>query len=140
MRHCAGRSTLPLPGRRGRLWARRARVNLADGNRIHVQDRNRIPADMGTLAAIPPRSYAVLVLSGGDRASWLCYCRAPQTGDAARVAPIGKLSGVLAALFGVVFFGERLNRLGTLLIASWSPPSVRVGAPRRRCRRGARIP
>jgi hypothetical protein len=56
------------------------------------------------------------------------------------VAPIGKLSGVLAALFGVVFLGERLNRLGTLLIASWSPPSVRVGAPRRRCRRGARIP
>ena len=51
--------------------------------------------------------------------SWLCYFRALKLGDAARVAPIDKLSIVLVALFGVVFLGERLsgvNWLGVALI------------------------
>ena len=42
-------------------------------------------------------------------------------GDAARVAPIDKLSVVLVAVFGVVFLGEALafiNWVGVLLIAS----------------------
>jgi transporter family protein len=41
-------------------------------------------------------------------------------GDAARMAPIDKLSVVLVALFGVAFLGERLsvsNWLGVALIA-----------------------
>jgi transporter family protein len=52
--------------------------------------------------------------------SWLCYFRALQLGDAARVAPIDKLSVVLVAVFGVAFLGEQLsavNWLGVLLIA-----------------------
>lgn len=43
-----------------------------------------------------------------------------QLGDAARVAPIDKLSVVLVAIFGVVLVGERValhNWLGVLLIA-----------------------
>jgi transporter family protein len=42
-------------------------------------------------------------------------------GDAARVAPIDKLSVVLVALFGVIFLGERLsgaNWLGVAMIAA----------------------
>ena len=53
--------------------------------------------------------------------SWLCYFRALKLGDAARVAPIDKLSVVLVAVFGVVFLGERLatlNWVGVALIAA----------------------
>jgi transporter family protein len=74
------------------------------------------------LDAIPGRSYAFLVLSGlATGASWLCYFRALQVGDAARVAPIDKLSVVFVAVFGVAFLGERLsswNWLGVLLIGA----------------------
>jgi transporter family protein len=54
-------------------------------------------------------------------ASWICYFRALKIGDAAKVAPIDKLSVVLVALFAVVFLGERLtapNWLGVALIAA----------------------
>ena len=72
--------------------------------------------------AVPMRSWIFLVLSGlATGASWLCYFRALKIGDAARVAPIDKLSVVLVALFGVAFLGERpsLNGwLGIALIAS----------------------
>jgi transporter family protein len=89
---------------------------------------------LGTLAAIvaatgqwqapstiPTKTWIFLVLSGlATGASWLCYFRALKLGDAARVAPIDKLSVVLVALFGVVFLGERLsgaNWAGVALIA-----------------------
>jgi transporter family protein len=74
------------------------------------------------LASIGGRSYLFLVLSGlATGGSWLCYFRALKLGDAARVAPIDKLSVVLVAIFGVVFLGERLsgaNWLGVGLIAA----------------------
>jgi transporter family protein len=73
-------------------------------------------------AAISPRGGLFLVLSGlATGASWLCYFRALKLGDAARVAPIDKLSVVLVAVFGVVFLGEWLsgaNWLGIGLIAA----------------------
>ena len=73
------------------------------------------------LGSISPRSYIFLTLSGlATGASWLCYFRALQLGEAARVAPIDKLSTVLVAIFGVTFLGERLtgmNWLGIALIA-----------------------
>jgi len=72
--------------------------------------------------SISGRSYAFLVLSGlATGASWLCYFRALKVGDAARVAPIDKLSVVLVAVFGVLFLGERLsgaNWLGVVLIGA----------------------
>ena len=71
--------------------------------------------------AVSGRTYVFLVLSGlATGASWLCYFRALQLGDVARVAPIDKLSVVLVALFGAVFLGERLaavNWLGVAMIA-----------------------
>lgn len=70
---------------------------------------------------ISARTYMFLTLSGlATGGSWLCYFRALKLGDAARVAPIDKLSVVLVAIFGVIFLGEKLtlpNWLGILLIA-----------------------
>lgn len=72
--------------------------------------------------SISGRTYLFLVLSGiATGGSWLCYFRALKLGDAARVAPIDKLSVVLVAVFGVVFLGERLsapNWLGVAFIAA----------------------
>lgn len=69
---------------------------------------------------ISARSWLFLVLSGlATGASWLAYFRALQIGDAARVAPVDKLSVVLVALFGAVFLGERMstiNWFGIVLI------------------------
>jgi transporter family protein len=72
--------------------------------------------------SVPARSLVFLVLSGlATGASWVCYFRALKLGDAARVAPIDKLSVVLVAIFGVMFLGERLalpNWLGIALVAA----------------------
>ena len=58
--------------------------------------------------AIPSRSYLFLLLSGlATGASWVCYFRALKIGEAAKVAPVDKLSVVLVALFAFVFLGER---------------------------------
>jgi transporter family protein len=74
------------------------------------------------LTSIPGKTYLFLVLSGlATGASWLCYFRALKPGDAARVAPLDKLSVVLVAVFGVLFLGEELampNWLGIALIAA----------------------
>ena len=60
-------------------------------------------------SSVSPRSYAFLVLVGVPTGgSWLCYFRALKLGDAARVAPIDKLSVVLVAIFGVTVLGEKL--------------------------------
>jgi len=72
--------------------------------------------------SVSTRTYVFLVLSGlATGASWLCYFRALKIGEAARVAPIDKLSIVLVAIFGVAFLGEKLaapNWLGVALIAA----------------------
>ena len=75
-----------------------------------------------SLNAISRKTYLFLILSGlGTGASWLCYFHALKLGDAARVAPIDKLSVVLVAIFGVAILGERLaflNWVGVAMIAS----------------------
>jgi transporter family protein len=71
--------------------------------------------------SVPGRAWIFLVLSGlATGASWLCYFRALKLGDAARVAPLDKLSVVLVAVFGVLFLGEKLslsNWFGVAMIA-----------------------
>ena len=73
-------------------------------------------------SSISARSWIFLVLSGlATGASWLCYFRALKLGEAAKVAPIDKLSVVLVAVIGVVFLGEKLslpNWIGIALIAA----------------------
>jgi transporter family protein len=62
------------------------------------------------LTAIAGRAYLFLALSGlCTGASWVCYFRALKVGDAARVAPVDKLSVVLVAIFGVLFLSEQLG-------------------------------
>ncbi|WP_425068274.1 EamA family transporter [Reyranella sp.] len=74
------------------------------------------------LASVSQRTYLFLILSGlATGGSWICYFRALKIGDAARVAPIDKLSIVLVAVFGVLFLGEKLsgaNWAGVALIAA----------------------
>jgi transporter family protein len=74
------------------------------------------------LGSVSGRSYLFLVLSGlATGGSWICFFRALKLGDAARVAPIDKLSVVLVAVFGVAFLGEKLslpNWLGVAFIAT----------------------
>jgi transporter family protein len=73
-------------------------------------------------STVPARTWIFLGLSAlATGASWLCYFRALKLGDAARVAPVDKLSVVLVAVFGVVFLGERLsgvNWAGVVLIVT----------------------
>ena len=58
--------------------------------------------------ALPPKTWLFLGLSGlATGASWVCYFRALQMGEASKVAPIDKFSLVLVALFAVIFLGER---------------------------------
>lgn len=79
------------------------------------------------LGAVTPRGFAFLALSGlATGASWWCYFRALNLGDAARVAPLDKLSVVLVALFGVVFLGERPSLNGWLGIALISAGAVLI--------------
>jgi transporter family protein len=72
--------------------------------------------------SIAPRSWLFLVLSGlATGASWLCYFRALKLGEAAKVAPVDKLSVVFVAIIAAVFLGEKLsplNWLGVALIAT----------------------
>ncbi|MBB4197048.1 transporter [Rhodoblastus sphagnicola] len=72
--------------------------------------------------AVAPRTWVFLTLSAlATGASWLCYFRALKIGDAARVAPIDKLSVVAVALIGALALGERLspsNWLGVGMIAA----------------------
>lgn len=73
----------------------------------------------GTIATT---TWVFLVLSGlATGASWLCYFRALKIGEAAKVAPVDKLSVVLVAIFGIVFLGERLSAaslVGVVMIAA----------------------
>jgi transporter family protein len=71
--------------------------------------------------ALHRKTWIFLTLSGlATGASWLCYFRALQIGEAAKVAPVDKLSVVLVAVFAVLFLGERpplKDWLGIFLVA-----------------------
>ena len=63
-------------------------------------------------------TWLFLVLSGlATGASWVCYFRALQLGDATQVAPVDKLSLLLVVVFAFVFLGERPNAREWLGIA-----------------------
>ena len=66
-----------------------------------------------SLGSISARSYVFLELSGlATGASWICYYRALQLGQAslvAPVAPVDKLSVVIVAVLGVTLLGEKLD-------------------------------
>jgi len=74
------------------------------------------------LQTVTPRAWLFLALSGlATGASWLCYFRALQLGEAAKVAPVDKLSVVVAMALAAIFLGESLTALhwlGGILIVS----------------------
>jgi transporter family protein len=54
------------------------------------------------------KTWLFLSLSGlATGASWVCYFRALQSGEASKVAPVDKFSLVLVAIFAVIFLNER---------------------------------
>jgi transporter family protein len=58
--------------------------------------------------ALRGKTWLFLVLSGlATGASWVCYFRALQMGDASKVAPVDKLSLLLVAIFATLFLHER---------------------------------
>lgn len=58
--------------------------------------------------ALSGKTWLFLGLSAlATGASWVCYFRALQIGDASKVAPVDKFSLALVALFAFVFLGER---------------------------------
>ena len=72
------------------------------------------------IADISKRSWLFLILSGlATGASWLCYYRALQIGEASKVVPIDKLSVVITLLLAFVFLHEQFtvkSLIGCILI------------------------
>ncbi len=69
----------------------------------------------GGLAFISAKSWVFLVLSGlATGASWLCYYRALQLGQASLVVPIDKLSLVITLVLAVVLLREQLTARGVV--------------------------
>lgn len=62
------------------------------------------------LATISKKSWIFLILSGlATGASWLCYYRALQMGEASKVVPIDKLSVVITLILAFVFLHEEFT-------------------------------
>ena len=71
---------------------------------------------------ISKKSWIFLILSGlATGASWLCYYRALQVGEASKVVPIDKMSVVFTLILAFVFLHEKFtvkSMLGCILIAA----------------------
>jgi transporter family protein len=66
--------------------------------------------DQQPLSTIGKRTWIFLILSGiATGLSWLCYFRALQLGEASRVAPVDKLSVVVAIALAAIFLREHLT-------------------------------
>lgn len=74
------------------------------------------------LSEISRKSWIFLILSGiATGASWLCYYKALQIGEASKVVPIDKLSVVITLILAFVFLHEEFNAkslIGCVLIGA----------------------
>ena len=74
------------------------------------------------IMSISRRSWLFLILSGiATGASWLCYYKALQIGDASKVVPVDKLSVVITLVLAFVFLHEEFtikSAAGCLLIGA----------------------
>lgn len=74
------------------------------------------------LGEIGKKSWLFLILSGlATGASWLCYYKALQLGDASKVVPIDKLSVVITLILAFVFLHEKFTPksiVGCILIGA----------------------
>lgn len=76
----------------------------------------------GGIADISKKSWLFLILSGlATGASWLCYYKALQIGEASKVVPIDKLSVVITLVLAFVFLHEKFtpkSLIGCVLIGA----------------------
>ena len=76
----------------------------------------------GGLSSISKKSWLFLILSGlATGASWLCYYKALQMGEASKVVPIDKLSVVITLILAFVFLHEQFtikSFIGCILIGA----------------------
>ena len=74
------------------------------------------------LSEISRKSWVFLILSGlATGASWLCYYRALQMGEASKVVPIDKLSVVITLALAFIFLHEKFtikSLIGCILIGA----------------------
>ena len=64
----------------------------------------------GGLSDISKKSWIFLILSGlATGASWLCYYKALQMGEASKVVPIDKLSVIITLVLAFVFLHEKFT-------------------------------
>lgn len=64
--------------------------------------------EAGSITSISRRSWLFLILSGlATGASWLCYYKALQIGEASKVVPVDKLSVVITIILAFVFLHEK---------------------------------
>lgn len=74
-----------------------------------------ITGNQNGIMDISKKSWLFLILSGlATGASWLCYYKALQLGEASKVVPIDKLSIVITIILAFVFLGEQIT-LKTLI-------------------------
>lgn len=75
-----------------------------------------------SISSISRKSWVFLILSGlATGASWLCYYRALQIGEASKVVPIDKLSVVITLVLAFVFLHEQFtikSVIGCILIGA----------------------
>ena len=76
----------------------------------------------GGLSGISRKSWLFLILSGlATGASWLCYYRALQIGEASKVVPVDKLSVVITLVLAFTFLHEKItwkSAAGAVLITA----------------------
>ncbi len=76
----------------------------------------------GGIFDISKKSWIFLILSGlATGASWLCYYKALQVGEASKVVPIDKLSVVITLILAFVFLHEQFtwkSGIGAVLITA----------------------
>ena len=74
-----------------------------------------ITGNQNGIMDISKKSWLFLILSGlATGASWLCYYKALQLGEASKVVPIDKLSIVITIILAFIFLGEQIT-LKTLI-------------------------
>ena len=74
-----------------------------------------VTGNLNGIIDISKKSWLFLILSGlATGASWLCYYKALQLGEASKVVPIDKLSIVITIILAFIFLGEQIT-LKTLI-------------------------
>ena len=69
-----------------------------------------ITGAQGGISEISRKSWLFLILSGlATGASWLCYYKALQIGEASKVVPVDKLSVVITFILAFIFLNEKIT-------------------------------